>query len=147
MQEIRGAIDKLYETVNEIRSVKQQLSDLGKRAKDAGHGEELQTDADAVIEKLSAIEEELVQPKNESNQDPLNFPPQLDNQLIYVYGYVGGADAKPTKGARTRFADLKMELDSILEKYAEVVKGDVAAFEKQVAEKGIPRILAPKAGK
>jgi len=145
MQEIKAAIDELYETVETIRSVKQQLSELGKRAEKAGYGKELQEDADALSEKLTAIEEELVQPKNESDQDPLNFPPVLDNHFIYVYGYVGGADARPTQGARERFADLKKELESLLGKYDAVIKDDVAAFEKQVKAKGIPRILAPEA--
>ena len=51
-----------------------------------------------------------MQTKNESGQDPLNYPPKLDNQLAYLYGYVGFSDGSPTSGALTRYADLEAEL-------------------------------------
>jgi hypothetical protein len=144
MMEIRESIDQLYDTVREIRSIKEQLKGLGKCAKEAGYGDDLQKSAEQVSDKLTAIEEKLIQTRNESNQDPLNFPPMLDNQLIYVYGYVGGADARPTQGARKRFATLRGELDSHSKEFESVVENEVTAFEKGVQDKDLPRILPPK---
>ena len=42
------------------------------------------------------MEEALYQTKNQSNQDPLNFPIRLNNKLASLAGVVDSADAAPT---------------------------------------------------
>ncbi|HEV7397439.1 MAG TPA: hypothetical protein VGN86_13080, partial [Pyrinomonadaceae bacterium] len=72
--------DKLNETNNaiiQIRDVRKQVDDLMKRVKDQP-GAKTISDAGAKLNKeLVAIEEALYQTKNQSSQDPLNFPIRL----------------------------------------------------------------------
>jgi len=42
------------------------------------------------------VEQELYQTKNQSNQDPLNFPIKLNNKLAALEGVVQASDAAPT---------------------------------------------------
>ena len=65
--------------------------------------------------KLTKIEEALYQTKNESGQDPLNFPIRLNNRLASLRRSVENGDAKPTDGAYTVFGELSAELDGHLE--------------------------------
>mgnify|MGYP000716243000 CR=1 FL=1 len=51
------------------------------------------------VEKISTIEETLYQVKNQSGQDPLNFPIKLNNRLASLRRSVENGDAKPTDGA------------------------------------------------
>ena len=48
------------------------------------------------IDKLTAIEEALYQTRNESRQDPLNFPIRLNNKLSYVKTLASMSEAAPT---------------------------------------------------
>jgi len=65
----------------------------------------------SVIEKMTAIEEALYQVKNQSAQDPLNFPIKLNNRLASLRRSMENGDARPTDGAYQVFKELSAELD------------------------------------
>jgi hypothetical protein len=60
-----------------------------------------------VLSDLEALEAELIQTKSESGQDPINYPPMLDDQIAYLYSIVNGQDDRPTEGAYQRYEDVK----------------------------------------
>jgi hypothetical protein len=99
--------------------------------------------AQTVADKLTAIENDLMQTKNEADQDVENFPTKVDNQLAYVYGLVGETDARPTAGQRERAADLKKEAQSILARLQQVTATDVAALNSAAAAQGAAAVIAP----
>ncbi len=119
------------------------MKEKAKLASEAGYGENLTALADSIASRLTAVEEQLMQTKNESRQDPLNFPPRLDAQLVYLYGIVGGADAPPTDGAYERLDDLNAELDGVLAELRSVLDGEVAAFNAALAEAEVPAVIVP----
>ena len=63
--------------VIQIRSIKEQLKDRVGKSPDAS----LKSAADQLAASLSAVEEQIYQVKNQSNQDPLNFPIKINNRL------------------------------------------------------------------
>ncbi len=67
--------------------------------------------ADDLSSKLSGIEGEIYQVRNQSSQDPLNYPIKLNNKIAALAGVVGGTDAKPTSQSYTVFNDLSAQLD------------------------------------
>jgi photosystem II stability/assembly factor-like uncharacterized protein len=144
MLEIREKLNQLYAKVREIRSIREQVSRISREVEEAGMGSDLKGSADTIAEKLSQIEGRLMQTKNESNQDPLNFPPMLDNQFAYLYGYVGSTNARPTEGSRKRYSDLDKELGELLGELQTIVDSDVANFATEVKKMDLPTILVPK---
>jgi GAF domain-containing protein len=64
----------------------------------------------ALLAKLAAVEAELYQVRNQSRQDPLNYPIKLNDKLAGLIGVIDSADAPPTDGARAVFADLSGQL-------------------------------------
>ena len=58
------------------------------------------------------VEEEIYQVRNQSGQDPLNFPIKVNNRLAALLGVVSRGDAKPIASAYPIFGDLKGELKS-----------------------------------
>ncbi|MFS4494843.1 WD40/YVTN/BNR-like repeat-containing protein [Maribacter sp. 2308TA10-17] len=66
------------------------------------------------LEKISGVEEELYQVKNQSNQDPLNFPIKLNNRLASLRRSMENGEAKPTDGAYKVFEELSKELENHL---------------------------------
>jgi photosystem II stability/assembly factor-like uncharacterized protein len=100
---IRDLLVDSHQAIKQIREIREQVEDLAERSNEAGQSEKIEEAAEDVVEKLTAIEEKLNQTKSESNQDPLNFPPMLDNQIIYLYGIVAGSEARPTGGSYVRY--------------------------------------------
>jgi hypothetical protein len=99
---------------------------------------------DSISEKLTALEEELIQAKNEDGQDPLNFPPMIDNQYVYLYGHVAFAYGRPTEGSYERFNDLNARLQPHLDQLQQIIDTDVAAFNQELKDKGVTVVMVPK---
>ncbi len=69
----------------------------------------------ALLARLTAVEAEIYQVKNQSRQDPLNYPIKLNDKLAGLIGVIDSADAAPTDGARAVFADLSGQLSRQLQ--------------------------------
>lgn len=141
-----AVLEKLNETHNAIRiirAVKEQVQAIAERAVNAGYDEAIKRSANALIKKLVAIEEQLIQTKNESRQDPINFPPRLDNQIAYLYTVVNFQDARPTKGCYERFQDLKKELAGHLAELDTVLSKDLGAFNTLLDREHVERVIVP----
>jgi photosystem II stability/assembly factor-like uncharacterized protein len=143
MLQIRRSLQESHQAVEKLRAVREQLEDRAERAEEAGFGEELPALADSAVARLTRIEDRLVQTKNESGQDPLNFPPMLDNQLAYLYGYVGFSDGAPTAGAVARYSDLVTELNAHVQELEDVLDGPVADFNDALRTKDVPGVIVP----
>lgn len=85
----------------------------------------------------------MIQTKNESGQDPINFPPRIDNQIAYLFGVVNGQDALPTEGSYRRYEDLKGELSAILKRLDKVLTPGVRDFNRRAGKAGISGVLLP----
>jgi len=142
---IRDTLTSVYDAIRMIRSVREQVQSVAQHAEDAGHGDDLPARADSVAEALSAVEQELMQTKNQSHQDPLNYPPMLDNQYAYLYGLVAPADGPPTASARQRFQDLNRQWADLRERLQTVMDTEVADFTDRVQDLGQP-IFLPTTG-
>ena len=89
---IRDSIDQVTEAVETLISVREQVETVMETAEIADRADALRPLADTLTEGAVAVQEDLMQTRNRSGQDPIRFPPKLDNQLIELYNYVTGVD-------------------------------------------------------
>jgi photosystem II stability/assembly factor-like uncharacterized protein len=110
LMRIRDKTSQANDAVKTVRNVKAQLADRAKRMP-ADKSAAFARVADDLSNKLSAVEGEIYQVRNQSSQDPLNYPIKLNNKIAALAGVVGGTDAKPTAQSYTVFNDLSAQLD------------------------------------
>lgn len=145
MLAMRASLDATYDGVRAARSVRDQARDAVRRMEKAGlDTAALKPSAEALAAKLTAIENDLMQPKNQADQDVENFPTKIDNQLAYVYGLVGETDAKPTDGQVERYRDLQKELEAVLARLKTILDADVADFNARARAAGAAPVLPPR---
>lgn len=89
------------------------------------------------IEKLSNVEEELYQVKNQSGQDPLNFPIKLNNRLASLRRSIESGEARPTDGAYKVYDELSAELQVQLEKLNEIMSDSKPKVNRLLKNKGL----------
>ncbi|MGB5170243.1 MAG: glycosyl hydrolase [Eudoraea sp.] len=94
------------EAVIDIRKMRKQIEDN----KDKISGADYKKTMIPFLNKTSAIEQELYQVKNQSGQDPLNFPIKLNNRLASLRRSIENGEAKPTDGAYKVYEELSAEL-------------------------------------
>ncbi len=102
--QIRDATNRANQAVITIRKLKTMITTGGHITN--AHKE--------LLDELSKIEENLYQVKNQSGQDPLNFPIRLNNRLAALGRSVETGDARPTAGSYQVFKELSAELDQQL---------------------------------
>ena len=135
------AFTKSHDLIKNVRSISDQVNDISKRAAKAGYSEDVKTVAEELTKKLKALEENLIQTKNESGQDAINYQVKLDNHLAYLYSFVHEQDSKPVESITDRFAELKAQLDSAEQDYQTLVDTELKSFTKLLDENKIPRII------
>jgi photosystem II stability/assembly factor-like uncharacterized protein len=129
-KQVNDKVTAANEAVVRIRSLRDQIADrLGKSS-----DQTLKTSGQALTEKLTSVEGEIYQYRNRSNQDPLNYPIRLNNKLAALQGIVEGGDARPTDQSQAVFKELSGRLDKELARLDALVKSDLAALNKLLAD-------------
>ncbi len=143
----RDMVTASHEAIRAIRLARGQLTSAVVRVQAGDHGDEVEKRvreaADSAAAHLTVVEERLIQTKNESGQDPINFPPRLDNQLVYLYGHVNAAYGPPTQGAMERLTDLRGELDARLTELEALLSTELADFNRLLEEAGVQSVVVP----
>ena len=140
--------DKLTETHNgvaQIRDVRRQLDDLLKRVGDQPNAKPLVTAGGSLNKKLQAVEEALYQTKNQSSQDPLNYPIRLNNKLAALGAIVASADAQPTEQSYALYEELAAQIDAQLRQLNQVMTDDLKSFNALVRSSDIPFVIVKPA--
>jgi photosystem II stability/assembly factor-like uncharacterized protein len=140
LTKIRDKFSETSEAIISIRDVRKQAQDYAARVKDQPNAQPIIDAAKALGDKLTAVEEELYQTKNRSNQDPLNFPIRLNNKLAALANAIAAADAQPTEQQVSVCEDLTARINAQLEKLRQALATDVPAFNKLVRDQNAPAV-------
>ena len=131
--------DKLTETnqaIIDIRKVRGQINDvLGKL--DDGNLKDYGKD---MLKDMKKIEEALYQTKNESRQDPLNFPIRLNNKLGHLGSLSGRGDYAPTDQSYAFFEEVSGLIDAELDKLKSLFGSKISEFNKMVKEANVDAV-------
>ena len=139
--EVRDKITEAHKAIIDIRDIREQLNNYKDRVKeDTVLVKEIKT-IDSV---MTHIEEALYQTKNQSGQDPLNFPVRLTNKLAYLNSILGNGEYPPTDQAYEVRKELEGLIDTELVKYEKVKTEMIPAFNQMVRDKRVDAIILKK---
>jgi photosystem II stability/assembly factor-like uncharacterized protein len=141
---IRDKLNETHNAIISIRDVKKQVDDLVKRV--GSQSKPISDAGTALNKRLTEVEEALYQTKNQSSQDPLNFPIRLNNKLAALGGVVSQAETPPNEQSYAVYEELVSAINAQLSKLAQIMKTDVAAFNQLVRDQNIPAIVVKPAG-
>jgi photosystem II stability/assembly factor-like uncharacterized protein len=141
---IRDKLTETHDAIVRIRAAREQVKAVAGHAKAAGGDESIAKAAEALDKNMTAVEEALYQTKNQSSQDPLNFPIRLNNKLSALAGVVASADTAPTASAYAVYEDLAGRIDAELSRLGKVLEAELAAFNALVREKAVPAVVLEK---
>ena len=138
--QIRNATNSANQAVIQIRSIRSQLKKLMNNHELSN----LYASVHKIIEKTRKIEETLYQVKNQSNQDPLNFPIKLNNRLASLRRSVENGQARPTDAAYVVFDELKKELNPLLNQLETLLSEDLSRLNDAFKARGFKPIEIQK---
>ena len=135
---IRDKLSEMHRAIKDIRSLRSQIRRIVSNL-DEEHAD-IKGAAETLIQKITAIEEMLYQTKNQSRQDPLNFPIRLNNKLAAVASNAAIGDFRPTDQAVEVRDELVRQTDVELEALQVIFETDVPALNEMIWKENIPAI-------
>jgi len=138
---IRDKITEVNQAINRLRNVKKQIDELSRKVTGHEKGKEVIEEAKRLKQKLSSVEDAIIQSKSKSSQDPLNYPIKLDNKIAALAGVVSSTDARPTDQSYEVFKELSAKADEQLTMLKDILKKDLPDFNKLVKKAEIPAII------
>lgn len=128
---------RIRDRVNEANDAVLKIRDLKKKIDDASKAEpSIKKRADGVTAKMSAVEEEIYQVRNQSGQDPLNYPIKLNNRIAALLGIVTGGDNGPTDASIEVFEKLSSLLQVQLDALKGIQSGPLTELNQELVRKG-----------
>ncbi len=139
LMQVRDRTTDANDAVRTVRYVRAQLAD---RMKDmsAADSATFKPLAAALDAKITDVEAQVYQVRNQSGQDPLNYPIKVNNQMAAMAGVIGGAEARPTKQSVTVFGILNKELEGYLVELRKAWKELLPPVDAFLKAKGKPAI-------
>jgi len=133
---IRDKVNEANDAIIQIRRIKAQLADRVQKASSA----DVKAIAEQFAKEMSAVEEDVYQVRNQSNQDPLNFPIKTNNRLASLLRVVQAGEGKPLGNAEPIFNDLQAELKAQTDRLQKVLGTYLPRFNQLAQRLGIDPI-------
>jgi photosystem II stability/assembly factor-like uncharacterized protein len=141
---VREQLNRVYEAVNQIQDVREQLGGLKKRLVSGDATKPVFDGATALDAKLIAVRDPLINFKISASEDSLAYAPGIDAKLAFLSMAVSGfADSAPTESEYQEFDKLKKQTDQLLANWDQVRNADITSFQKLAAEQNIHSIYVP----
>jgi hypothetical protein len=135
----------VYDAVNQIQDVREQLAALRKRLGPSAY-KPLIDAAGGLDAKLISVRDPLINLTISANEDSLAYAPGIDAKLAFLSMSVAGfADAAPTESQYQQYEKLKKQADGLLSRWEQVRTTDIASVQKLAAEQGVHAIYVPDA--
>jgi broad specificity phosphatase PhoE len=119
-----------------IRKINTEAKERAAKVKD----EKVAEAGASLRDKLSTIEEDIYQVRNRANEDPLNFPIKLNNQIAALARAIETGDNPPTDQEYEVFKVLSARLEAIVARYQQALKNDLSRFNTLLVSHGSTEI-------
>jgi hypothetical protein len=134
---IRDKESAANESVILIRNLKAQVEDKLSKTDD----QELRKIAIKFVERISTVEQELYQVKNQSPKDKIAFPIKLNDRLTGLRSHLEWGDSRPTEGYYQVFGELSAELTIQLQALERILREDLPLLNRELERLGLDRVI------
>ncbi len=141
LAQIEDAITDIHESVSAMRSAKAQLKSHAKLLKDNDQAKGLLDKGKTLIEHIDSWEQKLIQHKQKTFQDVINYNNQLNAQFMALKNYVDAAEPKVTQGAKERLKDLMAEWKTYKDGRNTIIDKEMLSYNQLYKDSGLPAII------
>lgn len=141
VSETRDLLSRTHEEIGRIRALRTQLETVKSRLETEETADSaLLTEIEAIDEAITSVEETLYQTKNQSRQDPLNFPIRLNDKLSSLMRSASQGDLRPTMQAVQVKAMLSRAIEGQLEAMRGIWDVRIPALNEQIKTQGLDMV-------
>lgn len=140
---IESAVREVHQSIQHMRNVKQQVKQLHANLKQIDCTQEILDAGEHLINRITDWEDNLIQPKQETHQDVINYPNRLSAELMDLKARIDHPKPVVTKGALIRLEHLLQQWAGMKKDMRKITKDDISAFNELYKTYQIPAIMLP----
>jgi hypothetical protein len=140
---LRRDLDRLAETVEQVRSVREQLRSRNQLLKANPAAAELVKTGEALAAACDDLEGRLHNPTAQVSYDILAMKggTRLYSKLAPLYTWAHEADGRPTQGMKEMAAEHRRELDGLAGEWKALVAGQLSSLNQRARELNLGFVL------
>lgn len=139
--EIEAMVKDIHESVNSMRSAGNQLKSYAKLLKHNEKAKDLLSKGDSLHKRITSWEENLIQAKQKTFQDVINYNNKLNSELLFLKSFIEGPMPNVTRGSRQRLADLKENWKTYEQERNAIINTEMTEYNRMFRELNIPAII------
>lgn len=141
---LERTVKDINESVTNFREVKKRIALINEQLVDVDQTDSLRAQSKGILDKINVWETSLIQPKQKTFQDVINFPNKLNAEIMNLISRINGNDPRLTKGAKDRRDELVGEWSTLKADMNSIIDVDIAGFNQAYKEADIPILVLPK---
>lgn len=140
LSRVSDDLTDLYSTINHLRSIKKQLEAYNELLKGIQEDTLIVARGRALVIKLSDWETNIVETRQTTSQDFVNYHGKLNAELLNLKALADVHDPRVTKGQKERLSDLEREWLGYKIIYETDLKKSIAAYNDLFREQHLPAL-------
>ncbi|NEV93990.1 glycosyl hydrolase [Psychroflexus sp. YR1-1] len=141
LMKVSSKVTEAHEAIADMRSAKAQIKQVSDRLKSDENMKGLVEKAKDINEKITEVEKALYQTKNQSRQDPLNYPIKLTNKLAHLNSLEGMSDHAPTSQSEAFRKEVSAKIDAELASWQNIRQTAIPEFNAMVKQKSVDAVI------
>ncbi|MBC8154481.1 MAG: glycosyl hydrolase, partial [Bacteroidetes bacterium] len=140
---IEEGVKEIHQGVNRMRKAQKQINDLVDLIDDKPNLKAVADSGRAVAKRIKLWEENVIQPKSQSNDDVINFENKLSADYMFLKGEVDVNTPYVTAGQTSRLTELGTMWQPLKTTMNKLVQDDIARFNAQCRQLQLEKITVP----
>ena len=141
LMQIQDVITEMHESVTKMRSAQAQITRYDELLAENESAAELLEKGKAISKRITQWEENLIQAKQKTFQDVINFNNKLNAQFNALFNYIDQDDPRLTAGAKLRFSDLMSDWKVYQDERDAIINTEMQAYNALYKTLELPAIF------
>jgi len=135
MSTMESQLTEMHDMVNQIQSLRKQLTALASSLEP--EQDALKQNAQVLIDKMKAWDNDMVQRKSKAYDDVENFPNKFTANYLFLINQTESAIPAVNQASRDRFKELDAKWVALKKRATELLEEEIPAFNEQAWKAGI----------
>ena len=137
MSSMEASLTNMHNKINTILDLRKQIEAVLKDIPDTEATATLKKDGEALVEKMKAWDEDMVQRKSKAYDDVENFPNKFTANYLFVLNQTQSDIPKVNQPSRDRHQELTTQWNALNARAMEIMEKDCPAYNERLWQAGI----------
>lgn len=134
-------IEDIHRSLRALTKVKKQINNYNELMGEMEDAKPLVEAGKELLEKINTWEEDIVERRQKSTQDVINWPGKLNAEFFVLRSKLDTHDPRVTEGVKTRLQDLSAQWEEAQKDYQTLMDEDIKAYNQMFRDRNVPALI------